>query len=95
VATVPTYDVPSSQPYGDSTLAMSLGGRRDATLPRGAFVSLAAALGIPERSARKALLEIADRADHWVPRLDQLPYDVGTIRKWRRVVDRRRQVLVS
>jgi serine/threonine-protein kinase HipA len=91
----PAYDVPSSQPYGDSTLAMSLGGRRDATLPRGAFVSLAAALGVPERSARKALLEIADRADLWVPRLDQLPYDSGTIRKWRRVLDRRRQVLVS
>jgi serine/threonine-protein kinase HipA len=91
----PAYDVPSSQPYGDSTLAMSLGGRRDATLPRGSFVSLAAALGVPERSARKALLEVADRADLWLPRLDELPYDAGTVRKWRRVVDRRRQVLVS
>ncbi|WP_166355741.1 type II toxin-antitoxin system HipA family toxin [Phytoactinopolyspora limicola] len=89
----PMYDVTSSQPYGDTTLAMPIGGRRDAGLPASSFVDLGRAVGVPERASRRLFAEIADRVDGWLPDLDQLPFDAGVIKKLRRVVERRRATL--
>lgn len=36
----PAYDLPSSQPYGDSTMALTLGGRRDGNLTGARFIAL-------------------------------------------------------
>lgn len=36
----PAYDLPSSQPYGDTTMALTLGGRRDGNLTGARFVAL-------------------------------------------------------
>lgn len=89
----PAYDLPSSQPYGDSTLAMSIGGRRDAGLPAGSFVALGLTLGVPERATRKVVGSLVESADLWLTDVDQLPFSATTIRKFRRVVDQRRHTL--
>jgi len=91
----PAYDLPSSQPYGDSTMAMPIGGRTDAGLGSDAFVALGEGLGVPPRATRRMLGELTDRVDRWLPDLDRLPFDQGHIRKLRRVIDHRRKRLAG
>jgi serine/threonine-protein kinase HipA len=85
----PAYDLPSSQPYGDSTMALSIGGRSSADFGADNFVVLGQGLGVPERATRRVLAEIVDRSRLWVDTLDQLPFDSGRTRELRRVVDHR------
>lgn len=86
----PTYDVPSSYPYGDVTMALSIGGRHGGDFGATDFVRLGAHLDVPERAVRRILAELADRVDLWAPRLPELPFDKGKVAKLRRVVAHRR-----
>lgn len=89
----PVYDVPCTQLYGDSTMAMSLAGRSGSDFGAKDFVGLGATLGVPERATRHALTELTDRADRWLPELDALPFDRGQVSKLRRVIQHRRSRL--
>jgi serine/threonine-protein kinase HipA len=89
----PVYDVPCSQVYGDSTMAMSLGGRSGSEFSAHDFIALGTTLGVPERATRRALTELTDRADRWLPELDALPFDRGQVSKLRRVIQHRRRRL--
>jgi len=82
----PVYDIPSSQPYGDSTMALSLGGRSGGDFGGADFVTLGSHLGVPERATRRVLTETADRVGLWIGDLDELPFDRGRIAKLRRVI---------
>ncbi len=64
----PAYDLPSTLPYGDRTMALTL---QDASsgLFRRMFFAYAAALGLPERAA---LAVIDDVLDVTAPMLDDL-----------------------
>lgn len=89
----PVYDVPCTHVYGDVTMAMSIGGRSGSEFGVADFVSLGATLGVPERAVRRALTELVDRADRWLPGLDALPFDRGKVSKLRRVIEHRRSRL--
>lgn len=52
----PGYDIPMTLPYGDTSMALSVGGRRDG-LSRRHFLALAAEIGLPERAAQRSLAE--------------------------------------
>lgn len=91
----PAYDLPSSQLYGDNTMALSVGGRTDAGLGADDFVALGVRLGVPERATRRLLDDLTARTDRWLPDLDRLPFDAGRIRKLRRVIDHRRHRLAA
>lgn len=85
----PVYDVPTSQPYGDSTLAMPVNARRSDVGARD-VEALAAALGLPSKATHRVLRQATERVELWLPELDALPYDVARRRKLRRVVEQRR-----
>jgi len=89
----PAYDVPSSYLYGDTTMALSIGGRSGGDFGADDFVSLGAWLGVPDRAVRRVLSDLRDRVDSWLVALDELPFDAGRIRKLRRVVEYRRRRL--
>jgi len=89
----PAYDLPSSQPYGDSTLALSLHGRRDGNISGAHFVALAEHLGVRARAARAIIGRVADSADAWIGELDVLPFDGGVVRKPARVIRHRQELL--
>jgi serine/threonine-protein kinase HipA len=89
----PAYDLPSSQPYGDSTLALSVNGRRDGNISGTHFVALAEYLGVRARAARAIIGRVADSADAWMGGLDALPFDGGTVHKLARVIRRRQELL--
>ena len=93
-APAPAYDVPSSQPYGDNTMALSVGGRRDGNISRDRWVALGVELGLPRRAAERTVDRVAGAVDLWVDDLDTLPFDRGRIAKLARVVRSRQQKLL-
>ncbi|GAB2737010.1 type II toxin-antitoxin system HipA family toxin [Nocardioides pakistanensis] len=94
-APAPAYDLPTSQPYGDHTLALSVTGKRDGNITGSRYVALGVELGLPERAARRVVAEVARQVDGWVDRLDELPFDQGRVRKLRQVVRRRQRLLAD
>lgn len=91
----PGYDMPSSQLYGDTTLAMPIRGSRRADTVSGAtFVALGEPLGVPAQATRKLLGRLVERADAWLSDLSSLPFDPGKIRKLRRVIEYRKASLL-
>jgi serine/threonine-protein kinase HipA len=82
----PAYDLPSSYPYGDLTLALSINGKRREDVARSDLMALAAAVHVPDRAAAKVIDDVVARVDAWLPELVDLPYDAGVLTKWRRAV---------
>lgn len=89
----PAYDVPSSQPYGDTTMALSVDGRRDGNIPGARFVALGVGLGIPTKAARTIVTRVASSAGAWIDGLDELPFDKGLTNKLERVIRNRQTML--
>lgn len=86
----PAYDLPSSHPYGDFTMALQLGGRADAGLGRAAFEAFGATVGLRPPAVRRVLAELAAAVDAWIADLDALPFDERRIHRLRRfILDRR------
>ncbi len=75
----PAYDVPSSYPYRDRTMAVSLNGKRDERIGLNDFLAFADSCGLRERPARRTITEIADHSDAWIDRLGELPFDTRRI----------------
>jgi len=88
----PAYDVPSSQPYGDTTLAMSVNGRRSDVGARD-LLALGHELGLAEPAGRRVLRSTVGAVDAWLPLIDDMPYDLARRRKLTRVVAQRRSRL--
>src|SRR6266536_3792653 len=91
----PLYDVPSSDPYGDTTMALSIGDRSGGDFGLADFVALGGEVGVPERAVRRVLVDLADRVDSWLAELDSLPFDRGRISKLRRLIRYRRGRLAA
>ena len=89
----PTYDLPSSAPYDDLTMAMPVGDRVSGDYGRVDFLALAASMGLPRRAAERATTDIVERADLWLPDLDQLPFAGPRIHKLRKLIAYRRRRL--
>lgn len=53
----PIYDIPSTVPYGDTTMALPVVGQRD-NLSRKAFVSFADKIGLPQVAAERSIEEV-------------------------------------
>jgi serine/threonine-protein kinase HipA len=89
----PAYDLPSSQPYGDTTMALSVADKRDGNIPGDRFVALGEALGVRPRAARNVVNRVASSVDVWADGLDELPFDKGRILKLKRVIGNRQKML--
>lgn len=86
----PAYDLPSSYPYGDTTLALSVNGGRREDVGRADFVALGAVAGLPERAVIRVIDDLCDRVDGWLGGVEELPFDAGIVRKLRRAIEYRR-----
>ena len=89
----PAYDVPCSYIYGDHTMALSIGGRAGGDFGFQDFAGLGASLNVPERAIRRAVTELLDRTDLWLPDVDELPFDIDVLAKLKRVIKHRRMRL--
>jgi serine/threonine-protein kinase HipA len=77
----PAYDLPSTLPYVDTSMALSIGGKDREHLGRRDFVALAARGGLPEKAAARIIDEIVAAASSWIERLGELPFDERTVHK--------------
>jgi serine/threonine-protein kinase HipA len=91
----PAYDVPSSYPYGDHTMALSINGKRRDDIGRRDFLELGAALELPERATSGVLDALAASVDRWIDDLDAVPFGERVVRKWKRAVQYRRRRLAG
>ena len=91
----PSYDLPSSAPYGDRTLAVPIKGRTNGQISRRRFLALAATLGVYERAAVAMLDELLANVQPWIDRLHELPFDQRLIRDLRRLMIQRHKLLAS
>lgn len=89
----PAYDVPSSYPYGDTTMALSINGRRREDIGRADFLALGAAVGVSSRAVERALDELCGRVELWIDDVVDLPFDEGRLIKLRRSIEYRRRRL--
>ena len=92
----PLYDLPSTLPYGDTTMALSLAGRTSG-LSRRKLLAFAEELDLPTRAAERAIDEVLVATADLVPQLDAgaLPCDSQVIRNLHRVLTRRRRDLTT
>jgi len=86
----PAYDTPSTQPYGDSTMALPIVGKNDERIGRDDFLALGAEVGVTRRATVRVLDDLVARADLWLPDIDSLPFDQRKRHKLRRVIEYRR-----
>jgi serine/threonine-protein kinase HipA len=89
----PAYDIPSSHPYGDTTMALTIDGKDREDITWRSFMALGSATGVPERAVRRTLLDLVGRVDRWIGDLDQLPFDQRRIHRLRRLITDRQQKL--
>lgn len=89
----PAYDLPSTYPYGDTTLALSINGRQREDVGRKDFLALADAVGLRTGPVVRTLDELCERADPWIRELSRLPFDSRTLHKLRRAIEYRRDRL--
>ncbi len=89
----PSYDLPSSQPYGDTTMALTLGGSDTGAISGKRIVALGEFLGVRPRAAQSVVLRVADAVDLWIDGLGDLPFNQPTLHKLRRVVLNRQTML--
>lgn len=88
----PIYDIPSTLPYGDHRLALTVAGRDD-SLSRKRWLALADGAGLPVRAAERALDEVLDATADLGDRLGEVPAPPHVVRDLRRVLARRRSGL--
>lgn len=94
VELAPAYDVLSSLPYGDRTMALSFDGRDD-NLKRARVVAFGERFGV-RRAATEAMLdELCDVAPEWIGRLDEIGLEPRRTADLTRVMKKRRADLAA
>lgn len=91
----PAYDVPSTYPYRDSTLALTVASQRRGQLSRRMALDVATKLRIHERAATKILDDACARFEPWIDRVEDIGFDQHTTTRLRRFLRSRHQALTS
>lgn len=90
----PMYDLPSTYPYGDRTMALTVAGKAN-SLSGKRFLELAANVGLPERAAKTLVGEVLKATEGLAEEIDSgaIPFDRRQCKDLARVMRRRRQEL--
>lgn len=91
----PAYDLPSSFPYGDTTMALSLNGKDRENIGHADMLALASQLRVSRRAAEKVIDGVAGAVEAWLPMLDALPFADRMTVKWTKAVQYRRRRLAA
>lgn len=87
----PVYDIPSTVPYGDHTLALEVAGSRDG-LSRRKFLAFSESLGLTEKVANKVAEQVLAATANLAQQLiDACSYDPRRVRDLSRMLRNRRQ----
>ncbi|MEO7588583.1 MAG: HipA domain-containing protein [Arachnia sp.] len=88
----PIYDVPSTLPYGDTTMALTMGGRAEGLI-RKHLLDFGRSLGLSSPAATSGLERVLKTTASLIPDLESrlLPFDEQRTRRWVRQLTRRRR----
>jgi serine/threonine-protein kinase HipA len=91
----PAYDVPSSYPYRDNTMALPLNDKRDQRIGRADFLHLAGLIGLRDKPANRAVDDIVETSSSWIEKLGDLPFDERRVHDLRKAIEYRRGRLLG
>lgn len=92
VEPAPIYDIPSTIPYGDTTMALSVQGTKD-NISAKIFKAFCEEMGLPSRAAERVMALALSTTDGAVERiLDATQFDPRRVRDLRRILERRRRL---
>jgi serine/threonine-protein kinase HipA len=77
----PAYDLPSTHPYRDVTMALPIAGKDREDIGRADFVTAGEACGVPARATARMLDQLVSTAPRWLERLHELPFDGRAVHK--------------
>lgn len=88
----PIFDVPSTLPYGDTTMALTMGGRAEGLI-RKHLLDFGQSLGLVPATAVSGLERVLKTTASLIPDLESrsLPFDEECTRRWVRQLTRRRR----
>lgn len=89
----PAYDLPSTHVYGDTTMALSIGGKDREDIGRREFLALAETCGVPPKATARLLDDLLAASPRWLARIDELPFDEQRVHRLRRACEYRAQRL--
>ena len=92
----PAYDLPSTLPYRDHTMALSIGGRRDG-LSRKSLMAFALQMGLTQRAAERTLRELLEATESVIDDIENgpLPLPEQVLRTWGKGLRNRRKSLLT
>jgi serine/threonine-protein kinase HipA len=90
----PSYDLPSTLPYGDLTLALELNGKRDGLSGR-QMLEFAQSIGLTSKAALRTITDLIDATDRMITDLESgaVPFSQHVVHDWTRRLAARRKVL--
>ena len=90
----PIYDIPSTAPYGDTSMALLLSGKKDG-LSRRRFLTFAHNIGVSSRVAEHVLEEVLTGTEHLAEQArEELPFDSHRMKELLKVLKNRRRSLL-
>jgi serine/threonine-protein kinase HipA len=75
----PAYDLPSSLPYRDNNMALSINGKDRENIGRRDFLALGSACGVLPKATERVLDELLAALPVWLDHLVELPFDRRTL----------------
>ncbi|MGL4176106.1 MAG: type II toxin-antitoxin system HipA family toxin [Dermatophilaceae bacterium] len=92
----PAYDLPSTLPYRDHTMALSVGGRREG-LSRRSLLAFAESIGLTQRAARRTLDDVLLATEGVVGDIEDgvVPFPGPVLRTWARALRNRRKSIMA
>lgn len=86
----PAYDLPTTHPYGDATMAMTINGKDREDIGRADFIALGEEVGVRRRAVESLLDALVMKLDPSAMRLEELPFDQRKVHKLRKAMAYRR-----
>lgn len=91
----PAYDVLTTHPYRDDTLALPLQGKLDESIGRADFVDLGKRVGVRTRATERMLDDLVGSVDDWLDSVGGLPFGARAVHTLRRAIEYRRDRLTA
>jgi serine/threonine-protein kinase HipA len=79
----PAYDLPCTLLYGDTTMALTIGGKEREDIGRADFIDLGSSCDVPPKATARVLDELLAAMPQWLDRLAELPFDPRKVHKLR------------
>jgi serine/threonine-protein kinase HipA len=92
----PAYDLPSTLPYQDHTMALSIGGRHRG-LSRASLIAFGKAMGLPERAGERTIRNVLEATESVIDDIENgvVPLPGRQLRTWGKGLRNRRKSLLE